>query len=114
MSVTAFKRGDVVRNIGSGNTYVVVEVVNGIVIAARTIPVSNLLEWEKVDCSYEGYRVPPTLIDRSDGVKGHYTIGRSRDGRVYEYWDADRDLWCSAGTVFDYERANNWLRKWGL
>jgi len=61
--------------------------------------------------NYIGWCVPPMLIDRADGVKGHYSIGRSKDGRTYEYWDASRDLWCAFGTVFDYETANGLLLK---
>jgi hypothetical protein len=88
--------------------------VDGHVVAARTVEVSNPGEWESIERNYIGWLVPPTLIDRADGVKGHYTIGRSKDGRVYEYWDASRDIWCSAGTVHDYETANDLLIKWNV
>lgn len=42
----SYKRGDIIRNVGSGLTYVVVDIVDGNVIAARTIAVSNMTEIE--------------------------------------------------------------------
>jgi hypothetical protein len=112
--MNSFERGDIIRNKGTGQSYVVIGTVDGHVVAARTVEVSNPMEWESIERNYVGWCVPPTLIDRADGVKGHYTIGRSKDGRTYEYWDAGRDLWCSAGTVFDYETANGLLIKWNV
>lgn len=46
----------------------------------------------------EGYW--PTLLDRGDGVRGHYCIGRliNLDEPYWEYWNAGR--WHSVGTVF--------------
>jgi hypothetical protein len=108
------ERGDIIRNKASGNTFVVLGSVDGQIVAARMLHVCNPIEWEKIERDYIGWKVPPTLIDRADGVKGHYTIGRSKDGSVYEYWDAGRELWCSAGTVFDYEHANNLLIEWNV
>lgn len=48
--------------------------------------------------------VRPRLLDRADGVKGHFCIGRSPDGRYYEFWH-EQTGWCSAGTVFVGEEA---------
>lgn len=109
-----FERGDIIRNKGTGQSYVVIGMDDGRVVAARTVDVSNMMEWDKVERNYIGWCVSPTLIDRADGVKGHYAIGRSKDGRTYEYWDAGRDLWCAAGTVFDYDTANDLLIKWNV
>jgi hypothetical protein len=47
-----------------------------------------------VDCI-----VMPRLINRGDGVNGHFCIGRSKDGVFYEFW-SDREGWCSAGMVY--------------
>lgn len=47
MASISFKRGDVIRNKGSGNVYVVLDIINGNVIAARTVVVTNPSEWEK-------------------------------------------------------------------
>jgi len=43
----------------------------------------------------------PEIIDRADGVRGHYAIGRKikPDGfSCWEFWNKDK--WCSAGEVF--------------
>lgn len=42
-----FQRGDIIVNKGSGNSYVVIDIVDGQVIAARTLTVSNPSEWEQ-------------------------------------------------------------------
>ena len=46
----------------------------------------------------------PTIIDRADGVKGHYCIGRLiKVGEPFwEYWNSGS--WCSAPTVYVGER----------
>lgn len=45
----------------------------------------------------------PKLIDRGDGVRGHYCIGRSIDflahPSIFEFWNESHG-WCSAGTVY--------------
>lgn len=50
----------------------------------------------------------PKLIDRADGVRGHYCIGRSVDmlshPSIFEFWN-DAHGWCSAGTVYVGEQA---------
>ena len=39
------------------------------------------------------------LLDRGDGVKGHYCIGR-QTGDYMEFWNDKEVRWCSAGTVY--------------
>lgn len=47
------------------------------------------------------------LIDRADGVRGHYCIGRHMEKYrhfptpTWEFWDGDK--WSSAGKVYIYE-----------
>jgi hypothetical protein len=43
----------------------------------------------------------PRLVDRADGVKGHYSIARTRPEGFVEYWNAKQAKWCSAGTVIE-------------
>ena len=43
--------------------------------------------------------VMPYLIDRGDGVRGHFCIGRCANGVYSEFWN-DGHGWCSAGTVY--------------
>ncbi len=38
------------------------------------------------------------LANRADGVKGHYCIGRTVNGKYYEYYNKGK--WCSAGQLF--------------
>lgn len=44
----------------------------------------------------------PEIIDRADGVRGHFAIGRKLNARakisIWEFWSKNR--WCSAGEVF--------------
>lgn len=44
-----FKRGDIIRNKGTGQSYVVIGMVDGHVVAGRTVEVSNPIEWESID-----------------------------------------------------------------
>lgn len=44
--------------------------------------------------------IPPRLVDRADGVHGHYCVERSRDGVCHEFWNERAGEWCSAGTVY--------------
>jgi hypothetical protein len=40
------------------------------------------------------------LLDRADGVKGHYCIGRKMEPKSI-YWEFyNKGKWCSAGDVF--------------
>jgi hypothetical protein len=53
------------------------------------------------------------LLDRADGVKGHYCVGRQveRGGRFWEFYNKGR--WESAGEVFtDREAAKAILELW--
>lgn len=39
------------------------------------------------------------LVNRADGVDGHYCVGRSEDGVYFDFWNECGE-WCSAGTVY--------------
>lgn len=43
----------------------------------------------------------PRLVNRGDGVDGHYCIARTRPEGFSEFWNADLKEWCSAGTVIE-------------
>ena len=43
------ERGTIIRHKESGNSYVVIGMVDGHVVAARTIEICNPTEWEKVE-----------------------------------------------------------------
>jgi hypothetical protein len=50
------KRGDIVRNTGSGNSYVIVDGIKRLgFIAVRTITVTNPFEWEVVNMTTKEY-----------------------------------------------------------
>lgn len=45
------------------------------------------------------------IIDRGDGVRGHFCIGRKVEGGRYgipfsEFWNDNIKGWCSAGSVY--------------
>jgi hypothetical protein len=63
-------------------------------LPVKGLNMENASSATPVDCI-----VMPRLINRGDGVNGHYCIGRSRDGVFYEFW-SDREGWCSAGMVY--------------
>ena len=45
------KPGDTVRNKGTGNTMVVVEVVGGVPVLARYVTMHNPAEWEHINAN---------------------------------------------------------------
>ena len=46
------------------------------------------------------------LIDRADGVRGHFCIGRQVKDTIYwEFWNEKENTWCSAGTVYSENEA---------
>lgn len=42
----------------------------------------------------------PYLVNRGDGVDGHYCICRRNPQGYRETWNEEQQKWCSAGTVF--------------
>ena len=42
------RAGDIVRNLGSGQTYIIIEKSKGLIIGARTVEITNSSEWEKI------------------------------------------------------------------
>lgn len=46
-------------------------------------------------------RGEPYLVNRGDGVDGHYCICRIHKDGYREAWDDKKKKWCSAGTVFN-------------
>lgn len=42
----------------------------------------------------------PYLVNRGDGVDGHYCICRLHPKGYQETWNEKQQKWCSAGTVF--------------
>ena len=49
-------------------------------------------------------RGEPRLVNRGDGVDGHYCMARTHEQGYTEYWNDDVKKWCSAGTVFNLGR----------
>lgn len=50
----------------------------------------------------------PYLKNRADGVNGHYCIARQHEsGEYYEFWNSEKRIWCSAGTVIDLKTQQN-------
>jgi len=47
----------------------------------------------------------PHLVNRGDGVDGHYCICRMHPKGYRETWDEEQQKWCSAGTVFKLGKA---------
>lgn len=47
----------------------------------------------------------PHLVNRGDGVDGHYCICRMHPKGYRETWDEELKKWCSAGTVFKLGKA---------
>jgi hypothetical protein len=53
----------------------------------------------------------PFLVDRADGVKGHYAIGRLTDRNTSEYWNLRQHRWASASDdVLTLDQANELLK----
>ena len=42
------RAGDMIRNLGSGQIYIIIEKSEGLIIGARTIKITNSSEWEKI------------------------------------------------------------------
>lgn len=54
------------------------------------------------------------LLDRCDGVQGHYCIGKPMEtgGTFWHFWNDECNDWCSAGSVYvGLEAANAKLRE---
>jgi|VirMetMinimDraft_7_1064189.scaffolds.fasta_scaffold280679_2 hypothetical protein len=47
----------------------------------------------------------PHLVNRGDGVDGHYCICRMHPKGYREAWDVNQQKWGSAGTVFNLGKA---------
>jgi hypothetical protein len=43
------------------------------------------------------------LINRADGVNGHYCFGKQHTDGYWEFWNNAVNEWCSAGTVFQQD-----------
>jgi predicted Zn-ribbon and HTH transcriptional regulator len=50
---------------------------------------------------------PIKLLDRADGCKGHFCLGRQRNPPYWEFWSETYNggSWCSAGTLFSGREA---------
>ena len=46
----------------------------------------------------------PYLINRGDGVDGHYCIGRKTSKDYHEFWNHNAQVWCSVGTLFELNK----------
>ena len=45
------------------------------------------------------------LVDRADGVQGRFCVARKR-GAYSEFWNVDKQEFCSAGTVYSRTEAD--------
>ena len=66
------RRGSVILNKGSGQSYVVVDMVGGVPIATRTIQIMNPSEWEELPCTCNR----SSICECGDpaGVKGYCDV----------------------------------------
>lgn len=49
----------------------------------------------------------PYLINRSDGVDGHYCIAKKHPNGYHEFWNHHSQVWCSGGTLFELSKLPN-------